>query len=366
MYENLQIKRNITEPTILQIERFLENLIGSGQLQIGTRLPSTLKLSKCWQVNLVSVQKAMVRLSAKGLIKRKSNLGTFVKNRVANISLGIISGVNLINEDSNYYRILVESLRQEIHRRGWSITIYDALNEYLSDKYSCQSDLYGKLKHDIDNYIWRNCLLIGTGMWTLKDVGIKSVINSVRCNQVYQYTDIMFDYAHFARESINWCVRKGYKNIFCLNFLHFPEAVHGVNEAVTANRLQHFPEMHNFNLSAVHRNEKKIFEETLSLIEKWERNNNIPDALIVPDDIAMRPVALALLQKNIRIPEQLRIMVMANEEIEHIYGVPVNRYVFNASEKAKKALDLLLSKISEEHLPELPILVKGRIVEDNN
>src|ERR1051325_6812398 len=78
---HLEIELNLqtADPLHIQIQRRIEAMIRSGELDAGERLPPTNALIKKWGVHPVALQKAMSALAAAGLIERKSGRGTFVR-----------------------------------------------------------------------------------------------------------------------------------------------------------------------------------------------------------------------------------------------------------------------------------------------
>jgi len=73
-------------PYYRQIEDQLAELIRSGQLPEGTRLPSVRELAAQTLVSLITVRRAYADLDAEGLIVRRQGQGTFVAPQVATAS----------------------------------------------------------------------------------------------------------------------------------------------------------------------------------------------------------------------------------------------------------------------------------------
>jgi GntR family transcriptional regulator len=65
-------------PQYIQIADSLINQIESGDLAPGTRLPSERKLSELFDVNRLTLRRALSRLDAQGLIIRKHGKGNFI------------------------------------------------------------------------------------------------------------------------------------------------------------------------------------------------------------------------------------------------------------------------------------------------
>ena len=103
----------------------------------------------------------------------------------------------------------------------------------------------------------------------------------------------------------------------------------------------------------------------MALLERWKRNGQRPEALIVTDDVVMRGVAMALIQRGVSVDKMI-VLTLANEEVPHEYdGIPVVRYAFSVKRNAEYAMELLWRKLVGEPLPDRPILLAGRILERN-
>jgi DNA-binding transcriptional regulator YhcF (GntR family) len=69
---------NDTEPLFIQIARWLENKIVTGQLRAGEQIPSTTELSRSLKINPATMRKGVSILVEKGLVYKKRGIGMFV------------------------------------------------------------------------------------------------------------------------------------------------------------------------------------------------------------------------------------------------------------------------------------------------
>ena len=77
LFENLELTRyNLS----MQIADKIKELIESKQLKPGIKLPSERKLAEKFGVNRVTINKAILLLEQKGLVKMKAGMGTYVTN----------------------------------------------------------------------------------------------------------------------------------------------------------------------------------------------------------------------------------------------------------------------------------------------
>lgn len=78
-----------------QVVRQLENLISSGELQAGDRLPSERELAGRFQVSRVTVRQALSVLEAMGLIESRIGHGTFARTDVSLSVTNLASALRL-------------------------------------------------------------------------------------------------------------------------------------------------------------------------------------------------------------------------------------------------------------------------------
>lgn len=78
----LSIDKQSTEPIYRQVSNCLRRSIESGNIQAGTKLPSTTALGQSLGVNRLTIVRAYEDLAAAGLITTRSGAGSFVSDRV--------------------------------------------------------------------------------------------------------------------------------------------------------------------------------------------------------------------------------------------------------------------------------------------
>jgi len=83
---SLELSQASGVPFYRQLEDQLADLIRSGRLSPGSRLPSVRDLAGQTLVSLITVRRAYADLEAAGLIVRRQGQGTFVAEHVAELS----------------------------------------------------------------------------------------------------------------------------------------------------------------------------------------------------------------------------------------------------------------------------------------
>ena len=363
----LQCEIQTAAPVYRQIRDNLERMIRSGQLASSIRLPSARELAGQWNVSYVAVHKALSLLTREGLLERCAKRGTFVKgNRHAVV--GILCGPDFEDETAHFYRRLIGRLQDALERRDafgsssphciWESRLYDGLTQGADRSRSAR-----RLREDLINHSF--------GAWIAVDVELAKLdlderVANLPAVRLVGNPDVMLDYAHFAFVTADYLYAKGCRRLV---FISKAGAESGersrVGFAEAARKWQaDMPldlEIPCHSSDAGVRIEKAAYETMLEWLDEWARRKNMPDAIIADDDIAMRGLALALVRRNVRVPEKMRILTLANEGGVPHYGIPVAAYEIPLSTLAVTAVDLLWSRIGGKPDPSLPTLVRGTV-----
>lgn len=359
MSGRLRIQR--AAPAHVQIERYLSQQIQSGALSAGKRLPSTVQLARNWGVHHTAVQKAMTHLAASGLVERTPRRGTFVKGAVSQAVVGILFGPSLADETAHFYRAILKAMRAEMKDFHWSCRAYDGLVELIERPDPGNVASVQHLKDDLRNYAFKGLVEFDVNPGPLGDLTTLAKLP----RSVWRHADVNIDWYRMAWASVEFLAHQGKKKIVFMRT--------GNSEAEGSKDFDGFTDaIRQFGLQEsrivqLHVNqpgrelEAEAYQETRKLIAKSRERNERPDALLVSDDIAMRGVALALVQGRVRVPEKLLVVCGANEGVNLHYGIPVVRYEHSPRKIAKELLDVLWKRIVGQALPPLPVMVEGHL-----
>lgn len=359
------MESDTSESADIRIERHFAKKILSGALAPGTRLPNSIELAKKWAASTTTVQKAMMRLSAAGLVDRGRKSGTVVRSRLKRAVIGIIVGPSLADETAHIYRALVASLEALLHKRALTCRVYDGVHP-MCPRTSSEYRPLDILKIDQVFYAFKGLIQLGIGRTPPPEIASSGLPSSVLGWEEGK-TDILFDHQHFARETLSRLTKRGHKKILIVSFkgevAPFTEEEIAFSAltppaGVEITRLPLVLQERGYHIDQV------AFQAISEAIVQWEAAPaSRPDAIVVTDDILARGACMALLKSNLRVPEDLEIVVKAAESIHHFYGLPVHRYEISSLETAGY-LDLLLWKrIIGENLPQLPVRIRGRFRE---
>ncbi|MDD2707961.1 MAG: GntR family transcriptional regulator [Verrucomicrobiae bacterium] len=373
------------DPIYLQIERAIQRRIQQGVLPQFARLPSTDEMVKDWNVSRETVQKAMDGLVAKGLLERHRKRGTFVKNLQGQRIVAILAGSDLTEECRCFTRTLVGHLRTEIERdKDWGVRLYDGLNDLLAASEREKQGAWQNLKNDFQNYSFCGAIQLIGHRDALRLLLPQVDLPVVRYGPLLkdESADVILDMAHFGEEVVRFLDKCGVKQFVYLRVMfkfdqrQAPD-LEGFKKGCRRFGLPQ-PEIvvaHPKDLTGALL-ERTAYEKTLQLIEQWTQTRRRPDFLVVSDDIAMRGVALALATRGIPISDAgakpvrakngrgnngLGVLTVANEGVEHHYGIPVLKYEFSPRKVATELIETLRAKIERKHSDFKLKKIPGRI-----
>jgi DNA-binding LacI/PurR family transcriptional regulator len=349
-----------------QIEQQIRQQIIAGKLAAGDRLPSTPALAKQMRVSCTALQRAMIRLSAAGLITRRPRQGTFISGFKDRAVIGVLFGPNLYEETAHFYRVVLNAIRQEVDKFNWSCRVYDGLTGSRGLPLPSDSEVIKHLTADLRNHPFKGLVEFAPGVRGLGEWEQKVQLPRVVYESPPAHTDLILDLAQFTAESVAHLALRGCKKILYLRaswHLSSRSAdLDGLFDAATKLNLPQ-PQVESFLVTEQGGNmEREVFSKVQTLFRQWRDGSAPkPDAMIVSSDIVMRAVALALIHAGIQVPQELPVVTLANDGVDLHYGIPVIRYEFSVAEIAHSLLDLLWKRMSNESPAAVPIVIRGRI-----
>ncbi|MCC6579491.1 MAG: GntR family transcriptional regulator [Phycisphaeraceae bacterium] len=364
----LDLSIETADPVHLQIERFLRQQIQTGEVAPGARLPTTGELARRWRVDRSAIQRAIKPLVAQGLIERSRKRGTFVKPSARKALVAVLFGPNLSDESAHFYRALLAAIRSQSTEHQWDCRLYDGLNYANKPEHPHQEQTLRNLRADVPHHDFKGFIHVAL-RWELTQALEKEHAPApvTRWNPDRAETDLLFDSHQFSRRSVAYLMEMGRRRLAYVQPVIQPDLIGykpGMDGFLDATREMNLPQSQVIEVpytKAGEHFEADIQTGMAKAIQQWRASaEGLPDALIVGDDVAMRGVAMALLEAGIT-AKDLPVVTMANEGVRLHYGMPVTKYEYSTRDAAVVMLDLLWKRILGEPLPALPIVLQGTI-----
>lgn len=317
----------------------------------------------------------MGQLVKEGLINRKQRRGTFVNDKkTEQAMLAILVAHNLMDEPKYFSRSLIKWISEEIQTTTeYTCRIYDKMDDLIALSDFKQDPLYRNLTNDLRNYHFKGIIQLVGGIAVLKNrIPELNIPTASLGPNKGETNDVMVDLHSFGYDCGKFIAQQGRKKaVYLRGYLREKssswEELPDTGGFLKASRdfgLQNV-EIHQMAPpeKGVPYLEQSAYENTLVLIDQWQRSNQWPDALLLSDDIAARGITLALAQKNVDVPNRVLVVAMANEGIVHPYGIPVVRYEFSPRLVAKNMLEILQKRMCGGEVKDLPVKIAGNLRE---
>jgi len=353
------------------VEQYLLTKILSGAMPPGTKFPSTAEMATQMKVNINSVQKALMRLSARGFLTRKTNLGTFVNERDASpLNVFLLIGPCLREETCHFDRRLSKLIEGELFSRGYNPIIYDGLDQIFDRNSRIGPRLARQLMGDLAHFDPRALVeqeFLSLRIPELTQGSRRQVVSS---RPVAQGGDVSFDGVDFHRQAVQALVERGRRNVIMVlknptvsyDSLYLQAFWETARECgLNVVKMLHIGDDHDEEAP------EDVLGQTLTQeLKEWKR---LPprkrwDSMIIGDDILMRAAALCLLREGISVPDDIMPLSLVNEEIDLAYGIPIVGIEVPLSQMASALIDILEVRMGRSSAPDpSPVELRGRVVD---
>jgi len=309
-----------------QITRHLRTLIHAGNLPSGSKLPRMHDLAAHWRTNYFTVHTALSVLVREGLLERKPRIGTFVRAQCKGMTcIGIYYGDEILAKgEKEFYRSLHAQLSLLLHESNLSMRIFidsrpddlqrEPLQE-LEDSINSRAiqGLIIPLAHH--SMSWADNMPIPTSMFNSR---------RTECSRIY------IDNEQFVTIACETLRDQGCRKLGLINPTALSDPNGGKNEDDSILNAFHSC-IRKFNLTA-QKSWIRIPEITAEHqknygyqeFHKLWANTEKPDGLIAYPESVARGVALAILEKKIKVPEDLKLVLHKNHEVSFLCPLPTN------------------------------------------
>lgn len=328
-----------------QIATHYRQLILSGTLTVGEKLPTTQELAENFQVSVFSVQSALSQLVHEGLLVRRPQHGTLVSDclprlRLVGLVLFSVRGVGINNYNKHLAMEITAWLRQSGRE---SLTILEDVDS---------PDIASQLKTMIRELNIQGLILFATRpevIQKLKPLQIPLVATNDLVNPRYKLR-FEAESTSFAAVSTQALAELGSKRPAILTQMHdSPEQLDNVRffDLWRQKFAEHNLPFPNNDLLATFPNPHSPSASDLAVyayqsMQGFLRLTEPPDAVIVYTDELIPGVNQALAVNQIQVPEQLRLVLHRNAEIPVFTPYPYSKVelrIFEVAQEFVAALD---------------------------
>jgi DNA-binding LacI/PurR family transcriptional regulator len=351
-----------------QVYRHLRERFQSGHWPPDSKLPSTLELAQRWGTQPALVHQAMVRLVKEGYLMRRRGLGTFVRDRARRLAcLGVYYPSDIWgNAEQHFFRVLHHLLLGELGKR--KIVLRTCIDSRPTNQ---QGKAFPELldavnAHQIEGVLvpfgspehlpWFNRLTVPVAFLSTAPIPNRAT----------------FDLPQLARLSLEQLAARGCRSAGLISMTHPFAANPDGSRHEYMRFLEQFvqtaadlgirikdewmrlPQVPAEGAPVLH--ERFGYEQLQFLLALADR----PAGLVVNPDSAARGVILGLLEKQVRLPQELQLVVHRNRGIDLLCPLPAV-YIESDPMAAAQALTRLIDVQFRGEQPE-PITIPYRVV----
>lgn len=318
-------------------------------------------LARQYDISHMTLRKVLDILAGEGVVQRYRSRGTVVVDRLATGEFAIVlRPLLLAPEASPYYRMTSTAIMDAIHAENsnWNVRMHLGKATKTGEEFAATLDLFdppvvNNLRgiFSFHPFYGREAELEQT---RIPVVMVGGVGNPYR---------VQHDGESFPVHAMTHLREVGCRSVgvfWCGYSRYSPrkEVIDRMSQVAKACGLECRPEWLPYF-------EGDLQEKTgYELFMEFWRQSERPDGIIVSDDILCRGLLRAVLHLGIRLPEDLRLVSMANRGVEFPYHLPVTRFEYNPLAQAKAAVAMMMTliqgKVPEQPVVTLPgVLIKG-------
>ncbi len=334
--KSLELDRPL--PVVDQITRQVRFLIKDGRFKVGSKLPSTAELATMWDTDVRTVHRALTCLVREGLLSRKPGAGTFVRKRHETLESIVIYVPRSLaeNRESRYLQAMQSAIvkclgDEDIQLRVW----FDGRRD--------RQFTWTELQSAANRREIQGVIVLTAGLaeheWLSKlpvPVVFHSTAGIANC--------VQYDFSQLVNLSLETVLQRGCHSLGVISPLatDVGRPLHHANndffETLVDRAGSLKLEIRNPWIRALH-DEHVVSHERFGY-EQFEalwRQKYRPDALLVYPDSVARGVILAIAEQQVRVPEDLRLVLHKNAGIDYLCPFPVD-FIVSDEERVARAL----------------------------
>jgi DNA-binding LacI/PurR family transcriptional regulator len=347
------------ESPTFQIAERIRQMIHDGELTPGMKLPPTRSLATQLSVDPTAVHRSLAKLVKEGLLLRTPRVGTFVAEppsdlqRLAFYYRPVVSGYF-----SNFERAVLTEVTRLGHKQGFAVEVFNDSRKYEVSAKEPPPDL---IRHTRTRWIqgvisgstspeqvkWFSSLTVPhatistpsvphTLYWrreVVSEIAVRQL--ALRgCRKIGMITTLR---AH--EDSKATAYEMAHYRGFCdtLAELKLPMNPDWLIGQGTKTKGIKEPEMAAFGFDAFNR--------------IWDLPNR-PDGLFLYPDVLATGALMAMAMRGIKGPQDLKVVMHANEELPIFCPFPVDRVVYRAADAANSLVTYIRSQLTNRKPPE--------------
>ncbi len=326
-----------------QISEQIRDLIVSGQLAPGTKLPSSSELAAKWQTHAATIHAALIPLVKEGLLTRQPKIGTFVSKRRARLSdVGIYYDSNIwLNQANGFKRAVHVELARLLEAEKINVKVwFDPRSEKQRGKTwndlaraVDRRDVQAVIATDVPDDVvgWLQSLPVLTAYFSYAPVRNR----------------VLLDFDQFAEASVALLKKQGCRSAGMISILEPGKPSSATSVTTSSDFYAHFTEVcaaHGIEvrkewIRTAHGFVRDESQEEFGYKEFKEiwRQAARPDGLVVFPDTSVPGVIMSVLEQRVNVPDELKIVAHKHAEINFLCPLPIT-FLYSSTGQIARAL----------------------------
>lgn len=326
-----------------QISEQIRDLIRSGKLEPGTKLPASAELAVKWRTHAATIHAALTPLVKEGLLTRQPKIGTFVSKRRARLSdVGIYYDSNIWLNQANAFKraVHVELARlleaEKINVKVW----FDPRGEKQR----------AKTWHDLSRAVDRREVqaVIATDVPEAVVTWLQSLpVLSAYFTYAPVRNRVGLDFDQFAGTSVALLKKQGCRSAGIISILEPGTPATATSAAASNDFYARFTavcraqgiEVRNEWIRTAHGFVRDESQEEFGYKEFRQiwRQAKRPDGLVVFPDTSVPGVIMSVLEQRVSVPDELKLVAHKHAEINFLCPLPIT-YLYSSTAQIARAL----------------------------
>jgi DNA-binding LacI/PurR family transcriptional regulator len=336
------------EPPHIQISNSVRELISSGKLAPGERIPSTRELAALSETHVPVVHAALTILAKEGLIVRLPGNGTFVREREEKLTcVGVYCTTNIAG--STYVHTVREALSRELHEAGIEMDLW--MDPRSLDRFD---EPWKPLVEAAENRRFQAFIATETATPLLRWQRKLPVPAAFLDAPPSVPNSVVSDMRQFVEVGLRELARQGCRSVGLISpVLTTPDPADPECFATVFDMLGHFTDVASdlgltvkndwlrvvrepsYAALEIQAQERFGYDQFLKLWSQPEK----PEGLLVFHDVIARGTLMAIQEKQVNVPRDLKLALHKNESINLFCPMPATFVVSSERESARALIE---------------------------
>ena len=323
---------------------FLKGEISCGRIKAGESLPTIKDLASASGFSFRVARGVMERLAREGYVRSRPRVGAVVLPREVNTVRGrVLFAIPDVDASSYHVTQIADALRRRLSAAGYVLTTA----VFPQDARRSLSFLKSELVQSPDLVV---------AMYSTP--GLRRYLHGSGVKCVFVYGDepaaeegpwIRFSAEDAISGFVAHCVRSSVKGVVQVRFdgNETPDAASALSVAGIDCRWMTIPRWD--VLGRYEGIERAAYDAFLEL-----PRGKFPDVFLFWDDFVAQGALTAFLKRGLRVPADVKVVVLSNRGLGPVYSEPLTRFECDAAATGEKVADFALAVLAKGRIPPPP------------